>query len=76
MHIYEIVKRLVGEIGPIGEAYTDDERYENLVEMTELVDKLIFDIIQVASNKNSYMASYKKAGVFADNFLAGLGIVE
>jgi hypothetical protein len=76
MDIYEIVKKLVGGIQPVGETNVDNKRYENLVEMTELVDKLIFDISQVAYNKNSYMASYKKAGVFADNFLAGLGIVE
>ena len=47
MDIYEVVTKLVGRINPVGETETDNERYENLKVMCELVEKLIVDIDNV-----------------------------
>ena len=33
--VYKVVKKLIGEIDPIGETQTDDERFENLKAMTD-----------------------------------------
>ena len=74
MDIHEIVKKLVGPISPVGETYADNDRFENLKTMTELVDKLVFDINTVIPNKDRVEYSMKKAGEFADKFLTDLGM--
>ena len=76
MNIHEIVKKLVGEIRPIGDSRVDAERFENLKAMTELVDQLLSDIDNIIPCKNNYQASIKKAGEFADKFFSRLGIEE
>lgn len=70
MTLHEIVKKLVGRIDPVGETNTDNDRYENLKVMTELVDALLTDIDMVAMyNKNRQEFSRKRAGGFASKFL-------
>ena len=77
MDIHEIVKKLVGEINPIGESNTDDTRFENLKIMTELVDKLLTDIDRVAYRyKNNHQFSMKRAADFARKFQDNMGIEE
>jgi len=70
---YDVVKKLIGEIKPIGETNSDEDRFENLKEMIELVDDLIVDIQDVA-DKNVYRdeASMYRAGKYADDFLTGI----
>ncbi len=70
MEIYDVVKKLVGPISPVGGTNTDDERFENLKVMTELVDKLITDISNVSAYEYSHEYSSKRAGEFARDFLA------
>lgn len=77
MEIYDVVKKLVGPINPVGETNTDDERFKNLKVMTELVDELLTDIDTVAyKNKDSYEFSRKRAAEFAINFYAKIGITD
>jgi len=76
MEIYDVVKKLVGEIEPVGETYTDNARFENLKVMTELVDSLVKDIDYVGMEKDRHEYSRKRAGEFANKFLTQLGIVE
>ena len=76
MEVYDVVKKLIGEIEPIGDSSVDEKRFENLKAMTELVDKLLTDIDGVASYKYRHEYSLKRAGVFANNFLDKIGIQE
>lgn len=76
MTLYDVVKKLVGDIDPVGETNADEKRFENLKDMTQLVDMLVGDIDRVASNKNRVEHSMKRAGQHADNFLTNLGITE
>ena len=77
MDYYEVIKKLIGEVDPVGETYTDNERFENLKAVTELVDKLLTDINDVDRlNKESYQFSKKRAGIFASKFLKKIGIRE
>jgi len=69
MTVYEIVKKLVGEIRPVGETNEDNRRYANLDEMITLVDKLLYDLGLVAVHKDSHMFSVKDAGQRAAKFL-------
>lgn len=73
--IVEVVRKLVGEIRPAGETNTDAKRLINLEVMTQVVDDLLTDIDEVATdNKNRYEDSMKKAGKFANDFLDKIGI--
>jgi hypothetical protein len=76
MEVYDVVKKLVGEIAPIGETNADNARFENLKAMTELVDKLLSDIDEVANRKTSHSYSIKRAGEYASAFFDRIGIVE
>lgn len=74
--VEEVVTKLVGRIKPVGESNEDEKRFENLVLMCELVDRLVTKIDEVAyDNKDRYEASMKKAGLYAQNFMTNtLGI--
>jgi len=75
---HEIVKKLIGEIRPVGETNTDNERFENLKVMCDLVNNLILDIDDMAfTNKDAYQFSVKRASEYASNFLTKtVGIAE
>ena len=76
MDYTEIVKKLIGYIDPVGETNIDDKRFENLKAMCELVNNLVTEIDEVSFyNKNKDEYSRKRAGEYANNFLANtLGI--
>ena len=77
MTLHKMVKKLIGNINPVGEIHTDNARFENLIVMTELVDALLTDIDMVtANNLNRQEFSRKRAGEFASKFFDQIGIVE
>ena len=64
--VYEVVKKLVGPISPIGQSSADDKRFENLKLTGELISKLIDDIEMVeCQNKHSHEHSVKRASDYA-----------
>ena len=73
----EIVSKLIGNINPIGETNTDNERFENLKQICELVNNLVSQIDSVSyENRNSNEFSVKRASDYASEFLSQtLGIV-
>lgn len=75
LSIHAIVKKLVGQIDPVGETREDEERFGNLQTMTELVDKLLSDIDQVGMLRDRHEASVSKAGKFASDFFGKIGIL-
>lgn len=75
MTIYEIVKKLTGDISPVGDTCIDEKRFNNLKDVTELVSCLINDIQLVSKRINSYEFSVKRSADFAKDFLSNdLGI--
>lgn len=78
MNNYDVVKKLIGNINPIGEANTDNERFENLKELCTLVRDLISEIDTVSyRNRDSKEFSVKRAGDYAKHFLTKvIGIEE
>jgi len=75
--IYEVVKKLVGDIKPVGETHVDDERFENMKVITELIDRLLSDVDEVGYRyKNNHQFSMKRASEFASKFFDRIGIVE
>lgn len=77
INVYEVVKKLIGPINPIGSTETDEMRFENLKSTTELVDALLTDIDAVQYvNKDCCEFSRKKAADFAEQFFNQIGIQE
>jgi hypothetical protein len=68
----EIVKKLIGNIHPAGDASKDDKRFDNLKEMCDLVSDLVREINEVSKNKDRYEQSMKEAGQYADKFLINI----
>lgn len=70
---HEIVKKLIGDIRPVGESNTDSERLENLNNMCVLITHLVMDIADMAHmNKNHYQHSIKVAVKKANDFMKDL----
>jgi hypothetical protein len=74
---YDVVKKLIGNIRPIGEAYEDAKRLENLKEMCKLMDEIHSAIDAVAYDyKDDKQGSVKACCDYANQFLDKLGIKE
>jgi hypothetical protein len=77
MEIHDVVKKLVGPIDPVGASHIDPERLKNLESLCELVDRLLFDIADVAhSHKGAHEHSRNIAGEQADKFMRELKDVD
>jgi len=76
INVYEVTKKLIGEIGPIGESHVDSVRFDNLKEMCDLVRLILIDIDRVAYCKNRVEHSVSKAGQYASDFYDEIGIEE
>jgi len=76
MDIHEIVKKLVGEIEPVGETNIDNARFENLKVMAELIGKLTLDIDELIPLKDRAEYSINRAGKYASRIFDDLGITE
>ena len=76
MDIYDVVTKLIGPIKPVGETNSDNERFENLTNMCNLVDQLLIDIDDVGMQKDNYEFSCKRAGRYAAEFLTRIGEVN
>lgn len=70
MELHEVVQKIVGAIEPVGETNADNNRFENLKVMEDLVDELISDLIIVSRQKDRYEHSIGKAGKHANQFLS------
>lgn len=77
-NIIEVVRKLTGQINPVGESTEDHFRLENLKMLCEVVNELVSDIDHVAYRyKNRYEHSIKECQKHAENFITNtLGIKE
>ena len=70
MDIHEIVRKLIGDIEPIGEINTDNARFENLKVTCSLIDDLLLEVSNVEVEFRGQMAfSLKRASEYAEKFL-------
>jgi len=72
MELIEIVKKLIGETRPTGDSSIDNIRYNNLVELCDLTEKLIFEINEISQLKNDERYSMQRSGKYADEFLKNI----
>ena len=74
---YDVVKKLIGNIRPVGEANEDVKRLENLKAICELMDEINTAIDSVAFDfKDDKQGSVKACCDYANQFLDKLGIKE
>lgn len=62
----------LGSIIPSGEEHIDGVRFDNLVEVCELIDRLIFKVVDVSTNKDRPEHSMNKLGEYAYNYMKDL----
>jgi len=75
--LHEVVTRLNGPIEPIGDSRVDEARFQHLVDVCDLVNRLLSDIDEVASeNKDAVEHSRRKAGEYASAFFDSIGVVK
>lgn len=70
MDYYEIITKLIGPIQPVGESNEDSKRLENLTATTDLIDKLLMDVMNASNVKDRYEHSMKQIGLQADMYLS------
>lgn len=73
MELHEIVMTLVGPVQPVGETRADEQRLDNMKKLTELVDRLLFEIDTAAASADRVEASMKAIGMHARKFMATVG---
>ena len=74
MDYHEIVTKLIGGINPVGESNADEQRFENLKALIQLVDLLLADIGDVSEYKDCPEYSKSRAGKFALKYLQQVSI--
>ncbi len=74
---FDVVKKLIGDISPSGDAAIDEKRFENLKAMCELMDEIHTAIDSVAyNNRHAHQASVKRSVAYVDEFLDRIGIKD
>jgi len=77
MDIYEVVKKLIGDVEPIGDSTIDSMTYENLQKLTSLAEQLLTDICRIETEyKNNHQYSMKRASEHCAGFLDANGVHE
>ena len=67
-----IINTCIGNIQPTGDTSLDDQAYKNLQEYVDLFDSMFWEIQKVARFNSDDLASRKKMGAAAFNYLKEL----
>ena len=76
MTVYDVVKKLCGEIEAVGDSSVDEKRFANLETTCEVVDKLLFDINSAAQYADRQEYSMQRIGKYAQHFLHEVAEVQ
>ena len=74
MEIYDVVKKLIGNIEPVGTTYIDEKRLKNLKEHIDLTANLLHDLQIIVQYKDRDEYSMSVIGQKAYDFLKNLGV--
>ncbi len=73
IELTEVVKRIVGDIKPVGDSSIDHKRLENLKSLFELINGLVHEVrIIHIENMNSQQYSVKIASDLSEEFINNL----
>jgi hypothetical protein len=68
-----LVQTLVGPIIPVGETNYDKKCYENVKELTLLIDNLLYQLLEVSNCRTRQEASIKKVGEHVWDWIIDIG---
>lgn len=68
MELADVVMKLVGPVQPVGDSGIDEDRFHNLEALTDLIDRLLFEVRAASYHANRPEASLKKIGVYARDY--------
>ncbi len=66
----DLIMRETGEIEPVGETNEDEHRFNNLIMLTNTIDCLLDEIMDVADARSRVEYSMKDIGDYARSWLA------
>ena len=69
MNVYEVVKKLIGEIEPVGDSRIDEKRLQNLRTFSAVAEDMLCDLKKVSSFKGRPEYSVNQSGKFAKDAL-------
>ncbi|MBI5659142.1 MAG: hypothetical protein HZC43_06245 [Nitrosomonadales bacterium] len=72
MELHETVMKLIGPVRPLGEHNADQARLANMKILTELTDRLLYEISSVEHNADRCEDSMKAIGKHAREFMASV----
>lgn len=72
MELYEIVMKLVGPVQPTGEHEVDQIGLANIKQLTELIDRLLYEINRAEPSADRNEASMKAIGLHAREFIKNI----
>ena len=67
--VADIVMKVVGEIEPVGETYTDDARFDHLILLLNTLDILIDEVRFILPNIDRNEYSMNRAGQLANKWI-------
>lgn len=70
---YDVIKKLIGPIEPVGATHIDDKRCENIKEYVELYFQMTKELSCIARNKDRQEFSMKEIGKIAHDALLEVG---
>ena len=69
MELFEIVMKLNGPVQPVGEHNADQTRLSNMKALTELADRILYEINRAEPAADRVEFSMKAIGVHAREFM-------
>lgn len=63
---------LIGEVAPIGETNTDNDRYQNLIQLEGVIEHLLDEVEKVSKCSDRYEFSMSRAGKQAVNWFSDI----
>ena len=70
--ILEVVKKLNGDITPVGSKHIDKQIEINLKQLIFITDELVHEISKIRRLKDRQEASIRKSVILANNFIGEL----
>lgn len=67
--VADIVMKLIGEIEPVGETYTDDARFDHLILLLNTLDILIDEVRFILPDIDRHEYSMNRAGQWANKWI-------
>lgn len=70
--VIEVIEKLIGYVQSVGSCHIDNERYENLKELKQVMYYFTDILIEESYGADSYMGSVARSGKYARKTLVNL----